>query len=33
MPDEAEVVAVPSCTPGHPEALAEKYGIPRVFHN
>ena len=31
MPDEAEVVAVASPTPGHPEALAAKYGIPRVF--
>ncbi len=33
MPDEAEVVAVASPTAGHPEALAEKYGIPRVFHD
>jgi myo-inositol 2-dehydrogenase/D-chiro-inositol 1-dehydrogenase len=33
MPDEAEVVAVASPTPGHPEALAQKYGIPRVFHD
>ena len=33
MPDEAEVVAVASPTPGHPEALARKYGIPRVFHD
>ena len=33
MPEEAEVVAVASPTPGHPEALAKKYGIPRVFHD
>ena len=33
MPDEAEVVAVASPTPGNPEALAQKYGIPRVFHD
>jgi myo-inositol 2-dehydrogenase/D-chiro-inositol 1-dehydrogenase len=33
MPEEAEVVAVASPTPGHPEALAEKYRIPRVFHD
>ncbi len=33
MPDEAEVVAVVSPTPGNPEALARKYGIPRVFHD
>ncbi len=33
MSEEAEVVAVASPTPGHPEALAEKYGIPRVFHD
>src|SRR5262252_7952803 len=33
MPDEAEVVAVASPTPGHPEELARKYGIPRVFHD
>ena len=31
--EEAEVVAVASPTPGHPEALAAKYGIPRVFHD
>jgi len=31
MPDEAEVVAIASPTPGHAEALAAKYGIPRVF--
>jgi predicted dehydrogenase len=33
MPDEAEVVAIASPTPGHAEALAEKYTIPRVFHD
>jgi len=33
LPEEAEVVAVASPTPGHPEALAKKYGIPRVFHD
>jgi len=33
MPEEAEVVAVASPTPGHPEALARKYGIPRVFRD
>lgn len=33
VPEEAEVVAVASPTPGHPQALAEKYGIPRVFHD
>ena len=33
VPDEAEVVAVSSPTPGHPEELARKYGIPRVFHD
>ena len=33
MPEETEVVAVASPTPGHPEALAKKYGIPRVFHD
>jgi predicted dehydrogenase len=33
MPEEAEVVAVCSPTPGHPEALAKKYGIPRIFHD
>lgn len=33
MPEEAEVVAVASPTPGHPESLAERYGIPRVFHD
>ena len=29
-PEEAEAVAA-SSTPGHPEALARRYGIPRVF--
>jgi predicted dehydrogenase len=33
MPEEAEVVAVASPTPGHPEELAGRYGIPRVFHD
>jgi predicted dehydrogenase len=33
MPEEAEVVAVASPTPGHPEELAKKYRIPRVFHD
>src|SRR5512140_2631733 len=33
MPEEAEVVAVCSPTPGHAEALAARYGIPRVFHD
>ena len=33
MPDEAEVMAVASPTPGHAEALAKKYGIPRVFRD
>jgi len=31
MPDEAEVVAVASPTPGNAARLAEKFGIPRVF--
>jgi len=31
MPEEAEVVAVASPTPGHAEALARRYSIPRVF--
>ncbi|MGH9624620.1 MAG: Gfo/Idh/MocA family protein [Bryobacteraceae bacterium] len=31
MPDEAEVVAVASPTPGNAEQLARKYGIERVF--
>jgi predicted dehydrogenase len=30
-PDEAEVVAVASPTPGNAAKLAERYGIPRVF--
>jgi myo-inositol 2-dehydrogenase/D-chiro-inositol 1-dehydrogenase len=30
-PEEAEVVAVASPTPGHAAALAARYGIPRVF--
>ncbi|MBN2475895.1 MAG: Gfo/Idh/MocA family oxidoreductase [Pirellulales bacterium] len=33
MTEEAEVVAVASPTAGHPEALAKRYGIPRVFHD
>jgi predicted dehydrogenase len=33
LPEEAEVVAVVSPTPGKPEALARRYGIPRVFHD
>ncbi|HYK51683.1 MAG TPA: Gfo/Idh/MocA family oxidoreductase [Terriglobales bacterium] len=31
MPDEAEVVAVASPTPGNAAAFARKFGIPRVF--
>ncbi len=31
MPDEAEVVAVASPTPGHAKRLAQRYNIPRVF--
>ncbi len=31
QPDEAEVVAVASPTPGNAAALAERYSIPRVF--
>jgi predicted dehydrogenase len=31
MPDEAEVVAVASPTPGHAAAFAKRFGIPRVF--
>ena len=27
MPEEAEVVAIASPTPGHPEELAKRYGI------
>ena len=33
MPEEAEVVAVCSPTPGHPEALAARYKIPKVLHD
>ena len=33
LAEDAEVVAVASPTPGHPEGLAKKYGIPRVFHD
>lgn len=33
MPEEAEVVAVASPTPGHAEELAKRYGISRVFHD
>ncbi len=33
MPEEAEVVAVASPTPGHAEELAKRYGIPRVFRD
>jgi predicted dehydrogenase len=33
LPEEAEVVAVASPTPGHPEELAKRYGIPRVFRD
>ncbi|MEN6425556.1 MAG: Gfo/Idh/MocA family oxidoreductase, partial [Phycisphaerales bacterium] len=31
MPEEAEVVAVASPTPGNAEKLAKKYGVPRFF--
>jgi len=31
MPDEAEVVAIASPTPGNAEKLAKKYNVPRVF--
>ena len=31
MPEEAEVVAVASPTPGNAEKLAKRYGIPRFF--
>ena len=31
MPDEAEVVAVASPTPGNAAAFARKFNIPRVF--
>ena len=33
MPEEAEVVAVASPTPGNSAKLAERYGIPRVFED
>ncbi|MBN2290215.1 MAG: Gfo/Idh/MocA family oxidoreductase [Candidatus Glassbacteria bacterium] len=33
MPEEAEVVAVASPTAGHAEALAQRYGIPRIFRD
>ncbi len=33
MPEEAEVVAVASPTPGHAEALARRYRVPRVFRD
>jgi predicted dehydrogenase len=33
MPEEAVVVAVASPTAGHPEHLAERYGIPQVHHD
>jgi myo-inositol 2-dehydrogenase/D-chiro-inositol 1-dehydrogenase len=33
MPEEAEVAAVASPTPGHAEDLARRYGIPRVFRD
>ena len=31
MPEEAEVVAIASPTPGHAQTLADRYGIGRVF--
>src|SRR6476661_6899652 len=31
MPDEAEVVAVASPSPGHAEAFAKRHGIPRAY--
>ena len=31
MPDDAEVVAVASPSPGNAAAFARKFGIPRVF--
>jgi myo-inositol 2-dehydrogenase / D-chiro-inositol 1-dehydrogenase len=31
MPEEAEVVAIASPTPGNAEMLARKYAVPRVF--
>jgi predicted dehydrogenase len=33
LPEEAEVVAIASPTPGHAEALASRFGIPRVFRD
>ncbi|HET8550555.1 MAG TPA: Gfo/Idh/MocA family oxidoreductase [Bryobacteraceae bacterium] len=33
MPEEAEVVAVASPTPGHAEELAARYGVARVFRD
>lgn len=33
MPEEAEVVAVASPTSGHAAALAQRYGIPRVYRD
>ena len=33
MPEEAEVVAVASPSPGHAEQLAKRYGVPRVFQD
>ena len=32
MPEEADVIAVASPTPGHPEELAGRYGIAKVYH-
>lgn len=31
--EEAEVVAIASPTPGNAEAMARKFGVPRVFHD
>ncbi len=31
MPEEAEVVAIASPTPGNAAALAKRYNVPRVF--
>lgn len=33
MPEEAEVVAVASPTPGHADEFAKRNGIPRVFND